>query len=46
MGCETGHLAPIAVIVKSYSMKPHPYSVEVIFSNGETKIYNAEDLGG
>ena len=45
-GCEDGHLIPIAVETKSYTIKPYPYSVEITFTNGEKKIYNAEDLGG
>lgn len=44
--CENSHLLPIEVSVKSYSLKPFPYSVQITFHNGEKRIYNAEDLGG
>ena len=46
LACEEGHLIPTSVSVKSYSMKPFPYSVEITFESGEKRIYNAEDLGG
>ena len=44
--CENGHLLPVSVTVKLYTIKPYPYSVIVTFSNGETQVYNAENLGG
>jgi hypothetical protein len=44
--CEAGHLIPTSVGVKSYTVRPYPYSLEVLFSDGKTRIYNAEDLGG
>ena len=44
--CESGHLIPIEVSVKSYSIRPYPYSLEITFSDGEAKTYNAEDMGG
>lgn len=45
-GCEAGHLIPVAVAVGSYSIRPHPYSLEVTFSDGSVRIYNAESMGG
>lgn len=44
--CESAHLIPVSAAVKNYTTKPFPYSVEITFSNGEKRIYNAEDLGG
>lgn len=44
--CEADHLVPVSATVISYTVKPYPYSVEITFSNGEKRIYNAEDLGG
>ena len=46
IACERAHLIPEAVLVKSYSVKPYPYSVEITFTNGEKRIYNSKDLGG
>jgi hypothetical protein len=44
--CERGHLKPVSVQAKQYTIRPHLYSVEVTFENGEKRIYNADDLGG
>jgi len=44
--CEAEHLIPVSATVKSYSTRRYPYSVEITFSNGEKRIYNAEDMGG
>ena len=44
--CENAHPYPVSVEIKSHSIRPFPYSVEITFSNGERRIYNAEDLGG
>ena len=44
--CENGHLIPVEVSIKNHSIRPYPYSLEVTFSDGKAKIYNAEDMGG
>ena len=44
--CEDAHLVPVEVRVKRYTVKPYPYSLEVMFSDGKVRIYNAESLGG
>ena len=44
--CENGHLKPVSVKAKKYTIKPYPYSVEVTFEGGEQRVYNADDLGG
>lgn len=44
--CENSHLVPIEVSIKTHSFRPYPYSLEVLFSDGKAKIYNAEELGG
>jgi hypothetical protein len=44
--CEASHLEPVSVKAIRYTIKPYPYSVEVVFGNGEKRIYNAADLGG
>jgi hypothetical protein len=45
-GCEDRHLIPVSVRAERYTVAVYPYKVEVIFDNGERRIYNAEDLGG
>lgn len=42
--CEDAHLTVVSASVKTYSIKAYPYALEVIFSNGETRIYIAEDM--
>jgi hypothetical protein len=44
--CEAAHLAPVSVTAKRYTVKPHPYSVDVLFTDGKDRTYNADDLGG
>ena len=44
--CEAAHLEPVSVTAKRYTVKPHPYQVDVMFTDGKSRVYNAEDLGG
>lgn len=44
--CEDAHLTVVSATVKTYSIRPFPYSLEITFNNGEKRIYNSEDLGG
>ena len=44
--CENNHLTIKSASVKGYGMYPHPYEIEVIFNNGDSKIYVAEHLQG
>jgi hypothetical protein len=45
-GSEGSHSLPVKGCVKGYTVGHYPYSLEVLFSNGEERIYNAESLGG
>ena len=44
--CENGHLKIDAVRIKHYGIYPHPYELEITFSNGDKMIYVAEHLRG
>ncbi|MDL2327514.1 hypothetical protein LJC64_02490 [Ruminococcaceae bacterium OttesenSCG-928-A11] len=44
--CEAAHLEPVSVTARRYTVKPHPYQVDVLFTDGKSRVYNAEDLGG
>ena len=45
-GSEDSHSLPVKGCVKGRTFAHYPYSLEVLFSNGEERIYNAESLGG
>lgn len=42
--CEAAHLTVISARVKGYGIYPYPYEVEVVFSNGETRVYLADNM--
>ena len=44
--CEMTHLEAVSVKNVKYTIRNWPYSVEVTFSDGSKRIYNAEDMGG
>lgn len=44
--CEASHLDPVSVSVKQFTHRPYPYALYVTFTDGITKIYNAEEMGG
>ena len=44
--CENAHIKPVSAKAIEYTIRPYPYSLEVVFDNGEKRIYNAQDLGG
>jgi len=44
--CENGHLTITDARIKGYGIYPHPYEIEITFSNGDAKIYIAEHLKG
>jgi len=44
--CEMKHLRPVSVSVVQYTIKDWPYQVEVLFDDGSTRLYNADDLSG
>ena len=41
--CEDNHLTVTSARVQGYGVHPYPYAVEVTFSNGEMRIYLAEN---
>jgi len=43
--CEAAHLWPVSARVKSYGVHPYPYELEVTFSNGEKRVYLADNMG-
>lgn len=43
--CERGHLTAVSAAVKVYGIHQYPYSVDVTFSNGETREYVAQNMG-
>ena len=42
--CENSHLKIKKASIKSYGVYPHPYEIEVVFNNGDTRIYLAEQF--
>ena len=44
--CETAHPEPVSIKNVQYTIKHWPYSVEVTFSDGSKRLYNADELGG
>jgi len=44
--CEDSHLIPVSAKALVYTIRPFPYSIEIIFNNNERRIYLSEDLGG
>ena len=42
--CEGAHLKPISAKAVRYTIKAHPYTIEVTFEDGSTIIYSASDL--
>jgi len=44
--CEAAHPTPVSVKNVQYTVKRWPYQVEVTFSDGSKRLYNADDLGG
>ena len=42
--CENSHPIPVEVRVKTYTIRPYPYAVEVTFSDGVKKVYNDENM--
>lgn len=43
--CERGHLKAVSAAVKVYGIHQYPYSVDITFSNGETREYVAHNMG-
>lgn len=43
--CEREHLTAVSVTVKVNGIHKYPYSVDVKFSNGETREYVAQNMG-
>lgn len=43
--CEDAHPTPVSAVVAGYGIHPYPYSLEVTFSDGKSRIYNAENMG-
>jgi len=44
--CEKAHLRPVTAKALSYTIKKHPYTIEVEFNDGSTLVYSASDLPG
>jgi len=44
--CEMSHLQPVSVRIVQYTIRDWLYQVEVLFDDGSTKLYNAEDMSG
>lgn len=43
-GCEVEHLEVTAASAKQYTIKKHPYMIEVTFTDGSVKDYIADDM--
>lgn len=43
--CEREHLTADLAMIKLYGIHKYPYSIDVTFSNGETREYVAYDMG-
>ena len=44
--CENGHLTIVETRIKGYGLYPHPYEIDIVFSNGDVIRYVAEYLRG
>lgn len=42
--CETSHARVKRARAKQYTVGQYPFTVEVVFSNGQTKVYVLEEL--
>ncbi len=42
--CERAHLSVVSASIKGYGIHQYPYALDVLFSNGETREYRAQDL--
>jgi len=42
--CEAAHVSAVSVAVKVCGIHEYPYSVDVTFSNGETREYVADHM--
>ena len=44
--CENEHLTIEETRIKRFGIYPHPYELEITFSNGDKVIYTADYLRG
>lgn len=42
--CEASHLTAVSVSVRNHGIHEYPYSVDVTFSNGQTREYVADHM--
>jgi transposase-like protein len=42
--CELAHLKVVSATVKGYGIHQYPYTLNVLFSNGETREYVALEI--